>query len=172
MKEIRNDFEQDGQWKYIAAVDMAFEKRTGKDEGRLCLCDVCNRELARFVHILEHPEHGRVRCGKSCAAKLLGDKNLAKQMDKKAWETGVRKEIFLSKRWKANREKGTWFLFYEGHKITIMKSKFKSESYGILLDGAQIWTWNDKDIRSVDAAKELAFDIIVAAEKRMRRSTK
>lgn len=45
-------------------------------------CEHCARERVRYVHTIEHPQHGRLRVGYVCAAKLTADNDTPLSQEK------------------------------------------------------------------------------------------
>lgn len=167
-KDVRNNLEPDGRWRHTASKDMAFEKRMGRSEKDLHLCDACGRPT-RYIFVLDHPEFGSVNCGRTCAGKLLGKRADIKVIEKRLMDESIRREIFMDQIWRFNVEKRTWFLRYNDIAITIIRSKY-GNGFGILMsDQPAVWRRNGKPIETLLAAKEAAFDIILAAERRARK---
>lgn len=168
-KDIRLDIEPDGKWKLKGGFNVP-KKGTGAPNTGYC--EACGNSRIRYMFVLEHPEYGTVRCGRNCAGKLLSGRDAKVLDDKQALVDAMRREVFMEQIWRVNTEKQTWFLRFEGTAITIIRSKY-GDGFGILMGdrASAVWRRNGKPIETLDAAKETAFDIILAAERRARKRT-
>lgn len=167
-KDVRFNLEPDGKWRHTETLDMVHEKVMGRADSIRCACEACGSGRVRYAFILKHPEYGTIRCGRTCAGKLLGKTADVAAMEKRAMEESLRREVFMDQIWRFNAEKKTWFLRYEGIGITIIHSRFGG--FGVLMGEHQaIWRRKGNPLATLEDAKEAAFDVILSAEKRAKK---
>ncbi len=68
----RPDFPRTG-WKCTGITDMGQER---------IVCQLCGRQLIRYVHHMEHPQFGKLSVGCICAGKMEGDIEGAKRRER------------------------------------------------------------------------------------------
>lgn len=90
-------------------------------KGNSEICEACEQQDIRFVHILEHDDYsGQIRVGCICAENLTED-YASKEHEKNAKK---RRTFINSPRWKKSRN-GNDTIKYEGYRITV----FQKESW-------------------------------------------
>jgi len=148
-----------------------FEKSDIPQSGWLCcnmedlgkpvhVCEMCGKEGVRYVHVMEHHEHSdKLRVGCVCAEKMENDAVNPKQREAKMKSRSRRLSSFLRLDWKMS-DNGNLTMMHKDMRITIMKSKFRDDRFGIALDGEFIWKHKSQDICSIEAAKVVAFDLL------------
>ena len=55
---------------------------------------------------------------------------------------------------------GNYVLKYRGYYLTIIPSKYYSDSYGVMFKGKVVWKWKDKWKLSFDEARIVAFELV------------
>lgn len=122
-------------------------------------CEMCSQEGIRYIHIMKHPQYnGQLRVGRICAEKMENDYIVPKERERELINRHNRKINFLKKEWKFNKNNNL-VLKYKGKYITIMKSKYHKDEYGIAYDGNYIWNYKNNKIKDIKTAKLAAFDI-------------
>lgn len=164
-KDIRLDIEPDGKWKLTGGFTVPQKGQGNSTPG---YCEACGNSRVRYLFVLEHPEYGTVRCGRNCAGKLLSGPESRALGNKQALEDAMRRNVFMEQIWHVNTEKHTWFLRFEGTAITIIRSKYGG--FGVLTgkNASAVWRRNGNPIETLEDAKETAFDILLASERRAR----
>lgn len=128
------------------------------------MCEMCNQEGIRYVHVMEHPEYeGQLRVGCICAENMENDYIAPREREKNLRNRQKRKMNFLKNDWQY-RANGNMVLKYKGRYITIMKSKYNPSCYGIAYGGNFIWEYRGKKIRDIRTAKLAAFEVFDALE--------
>ncbi len=123
------------------------------------VCEMCNQEGIRYVHLMEHKEYqGQLRVGCDCAAKMEEDYEKPRERENNLKNRHKRKMNFLKQEWRPNA-KGNWVLKYKGKHITIMKSKYNQSEYVVAYNKEYISQYQGKKIRSLETAKIAAFDL-------------
>jgi hypothetical protein len=101
-------------WKCIGIEDLEEPDET---------CEMCEKETIRYVHIMEHPDYGELRCGCVCAGNMEEDKKRAEEREKKRKNLTKRRINWLTRRWRVSA-KGNEFLNTDGANIVIFRQSF------------------------------------------------
>ncbi len=148
-------------WTCIDVIDLAenaygMDYATRRDEVYET-CEMCNQEGIRYVHVMTHPEYqGYLRVGCSCAEKMENDYSTPRNRENHVKNRSNRKANFFRQQWQ-QRPNGNLVLRYKGDNITIMRSKFNQNEFGVAYGGEYIWNYNGQKIRNVETAKAVAF---------------
>lgn len=72
------------------------------------LCDCCQKERVRYVHLLAHPTGARLRVGCVCSARLTGDEEGAQTSEREARNRASRYQTFADeKHWAIEADRQT-----------------------------------------------------------------
>jgi hypothetical protein len=122
-------------------------------------CEACAKEGVRFVHVLSHPDwEQEIHVGCICAEKLTGNLFLPKAREAAMKNRYNRMVNFLAQKWQSNC-KGNFVLTYKGNRMTIMRSQYDTNTFGVAYDGEFVWKYKGQKIGSLDTAKRLAFEL-------------
>lgn len=123
-------------------------------------CEMCGQDGVRYVHLMQHSEYpDELRVGCQCAEKMEEDYDSPRRRESKLRNRQLRKVNFLKQQWVRSRN-GNFVLKYNGHLITIMKSKFNEEEFGVVYAAFSTWEYREQKIRDFTTAKLAAFDLI------------
>lgn len=133
--------------------------REDDPEADLEICEMCNKEGIRYVHIMTHPEYGdEVNAGQVCAQNMENDYANPLQRERDLLNRSNRKITFMRKEWRLN-DNGNYVLRFKGKNITIIPSKYNSRQYGVAYNNQFIWDYKGKKIPDIETAKRAAFEI-------------
>lgn len=123
------------------------------------ICQMCNNEGIRYVHILEHPQYrGVLRVGCQCAEKLQADYVNPKKREANLKNKASRRETFMKQNW-LSRGNGNYTLRYKGYVITIVRPQVSSGNFGVALANQKSWEKGISEIRTFDEARKVAFEM-------------
>ena len=108
----RNDVPHQG-WNCVGITDL------GSAQG---ICQMCGKQIIRYVHHMVHPNYHPLNVGCICAGKMEGDIETAKKRENEFKNKEKRKENFLKLKWKTSRN-GNSFLKNKKHHIVLYQSK-------------------------------------------------
>ena len=120
------------------------------------VCEMCDKENIRYVHTMRHSvENISIDVGCICAEKLSEDyTGLYKEREKKLRGIAQRKKSFLSRKWKHNLKKNSWFLDIDGITVTIFPDKFTPGKWKYVFNNK----FSDLKFDTVESAQLAAFD--------------
>lgn len=97
-------------------------------------CEMCGNESVRFLHVMEHPEHGPVKAGCVCASRMEQDYRAAKGRERHLRNWSARRNRFVAKPWRRSRN-GNYFLRTPGHVFIAMPSPYQPGRWAAARDG-------------------------------------
>ncbi len=119
------------------------------------ICEMCQHERIRYVHILSHPNYDRVlRVGCDCACRMTEDYDTPFELERRAKNRANRMCNFLKQEWVLN-SKGNYVLRYKGYNITAIK---RNGSWGFCYNGNWVWEYRERRIYDFDILKIAAFE--------------
>ena len=120
-------------------------------------CDMCGKERLRYIHTMEHDNHGPLAVGGVCAEKMATDydaKAARKELKSKA---GVRSR-WLSRLWLTS-QKGNRYLRLDGLVIGISPTRYGRWKYWITeQDGDRRYKTSDTSYETEGEAKLALFE--------------
>ena len=124
-------------------------------------CDMCGKEDIRYVHLMQH---GKVetlfRVGCVCAAKMEDNYSGARKREDNFKNRAKRKANYLKRQWEQScMNELIFYLRYKGKVVSLIKSKYHKNAYGIAYNNNIWWKAKSGPIDSFERAKELAFEI-------------
>ena len=141
-------------WTEVGCIDIR-EDAFDDEDIEYEICEMCNNERIRYVHILRHPQFdGEIRVGCICACKMTGDSDTAPEQERKIRNRSARRRNFLKQEWEKNY-KGNYVLRYKGRHITAIS---RNGAYGFVCDGNWVWKYRGRRIMDLDTLKMAAFD--------------
>lgn len=118
-------------------------------------CEMCGKENIRYVHYMEHGDHGSLSVGCVCAEKMSDDYVNPRKREKVLRNRASRKSRWLSRKWRVSRS-GNTYINVEGHNIVVFvfKQGRHAGRRGFRMGGE----WSQKGYETEDEAKLAAFD--------------
>lgn len=86
--------------------------------GPYAVCEMCGKQIIRYVHHMEHPHYRPLGVGCVCAGKMEGDVEKAKNREAEFKCQSNRLMSFLKRKWKVS-QKGNRYLKYENSLIIL-----------------------------------------------------
>ena len=103
------------------------------DLGSPCkICEMCGRQIIRYVHHMIHPRFRPLGVGCVCAGKMEGDIDAARKMERDLKNRQSRLDSFIMRQWKQSRN-GNPYLKISGHLIVLYK--LQNGRWKYLIDG-------------------------------------
>ena len=118
-------------------------------------CEMCGNHPIRYVHVMEHEDHGeQVNVGCVCAEHMTDDYVNPKSRETKLKNRSARRRNWLSLKWKTSK-KGNPYLKKDGMILTIFPDKFRDGHWGFGVDGE----FSSDKYPSQEAAKMALFEV-------------
>lgn len=99
------------------------------------VCEMCGKQIIRYVHHMEHPSYRSLGVGCVCAGKMEGDMDKASNRENEFKKLNNRLLGFLQRKWKKSI-KGNRYLKYNDHIVVLFynydKNKFKYSIDGVI----------------------------------------
>jgi hypothetical protein len=125
----------------------------------LAKCDMCEAQLIRFVHYMEHPEYGEtLACGCVCAGHMEQDLAAARGRDETMRSRAGKRMRWLTRSWKISAKGNDW-LQADGFRITIFKRNGGWAAAVVAVD-RPLKYFSRRSYPSGDQAKLAAFDLL------------
>ena len=120
-------------------------------------CQMCGKKRLRYMHTMEHENHGDLEVGRICAEKMATDYDAAAAEKTLKTKAGVRSR-WLSRRWHTSR-KGNPFLRIDGLVIGVSRSFGGRWKYWITeQDSEAMYTGSGRSYGTPDEAKLALFE--------------
>lgn len=146
----REDLPKTG-WVCIGVTDL------GEPSG---VCEMCGKQIIRYVHHMKHPNFGTLGVGCICAGKMEGDVEGAKQREQDFKNKESRRQSFLNRRWKRSKNNNS-YLKIKDHLIVLYFSRQKNNWKYSLDNEFCVEVFPDSD-----SAKNAAFEALDAVIKK------
>lgn len=105
-------------WSCSTVIDLG---EGASDDDFLELCQMCQKERIRYVHVMDHPEYdGELRVGCICAGKMSEDRVGAKAREKVLRNKAARRKKWLSRKWRTSAA-GNSYLNLDGMNIGVFR---------------------------------------------------
>ncbi|OJX14294.1 MAG: hypothetical protein BGO77_08305 [Caedibacter sp. 37-49] len=120
-------------------------------------CEMCEREVVRYVHRMNHANHPSLNVGCICAGHMEGNLEAAKSRDKELRSRTQRRANWLALKWKTSKNGNPYIktrannLDNNPHHVVITKS---GQRYSASIDKSYINKWYN----TLDEARLAAFD--------------
>lgn len=95
-------------------------------------CEMCGRQIIRYVHHMVHPHFHALGVGCVCAGKMEGDIDAARNRERDLKNRQSRLDSFILRQWKQSRN-GNPYLKIGGHLIVLYK--LQNGGWKYLIDG-------------------------------------
>ncbi len=144
-------------WYCVEVIDI----REDDPEAPLKVCELCDYDGIRYVHVMAHDDYPDEICvGCICAGVMERDIIAAKARDTEARNRTQRKKNYLKKKW-ADEPDGSWTLRYKGHDLKISVEVFQDiPQYTAWIDG-EGWKWrNNAMLTDFIQARNYIFDLM------------
>lgn len=156
--KINDEFSKTG-WKCIGITDM----------GSPCAkCQLCERQIVRYLHHMESKNGKRLDVGCVCAGKLEGNLEKAKEREKDFKSKQSRQVAFTQTKLSKSRN-GNLYLKINGHVLVLLEDKYHNNCWRYAIDGDfskyAYMTIEDaladayKDLESLDGKKFVPFSV-------------
>ena len=86
------------------------------------VCEMCGRQIIRYVHHMRHPRYRPLGVGCVCAGKMEGDPEGARARERDFKRRESRKKTFLARKWKVSRN-GNRYLKIREHIIVLIEER-------------------------------------------------
>jgi hypothetical protein len=134
-------------WRSFAVEDLGEDKQE---------CEMCEREMIRYMHVMHHDNHEPLEVGCICAGHMQGDMEAAKSRDRVLKNRSTRRNKWLDLNWKTSKNGNPYLVTREtkdedSHHIVITT---RNGQYSSSIDRQYVNTWYP----TIDAAKLAAFD--------------
>ena len=122
--KISENFSETG-WRCVGITDM----------GSPCAkCQLCERQIVRYVHHMESKNGERLDVGCVCAGKLEGNLEKAKEREKDFKNKQSRQVAFTQTKLSKSRN-GNLYLKINGHVLVLLEDKYHSNCWRYAIDG-------------------------------------
>lgn len=139
-------------WRCVSVYDVR-ESGSTPDETDYATCEMCGREMIRFVHTMEHDQHEPLGVGCICAGKMSDDYAGAERRETVMKNRAARRSKWLTRQWRCS-SKGNSFLNVEGYNIVVFPSKRRAGFWGFKVGS----DFGSGEYQSETEAKLAAFD--------------
>ena len=116
------------------------------------ICEMCNKEQIRYMHVLEHFKHPTLRVGCICAEKMTEDRTGPRTRENKVKSKAARKKKWLTRKWKTSVA-GNDFLNTDGKNVVIYQ---KDGRWGFKVGD----TFSSEFYPTSESAKLEAFEVL------------
>lgn len=86
------------------------------------VCQMCGRQIIRYVHHMQHPQYHALGVGCICAGKMEGDIEQAKRREQDYKNKQTRRENFRKRKWKTSKNNNS-YLKIKNHLIVLYYNK-------------------------------------------------
>ena len=140
------------------------------------LCEMCQVQRIRYVHVMNHDKHSQLRCGCICAGRMSGDPDKHLEVEARMRKKAARKVAWAQlSSWKLSR-KGNLYIKKDG--VLIVRYQGHEGLWSFSVNGERSDQWFDTVKEVADATFEAYWDTIhphqyakrVALEKRNKQS--
>tara|TARA_B100000953_G_scaffold283277_1_gene262128 strand:- start:96 stop:644 length:549 start_codon:yes stop_codon:yes gene_type:complete len=127
--------------------------------GDLTVCDMCEKQRIRFVHVMAHALHDKqLNCGCVCASYMSGDALATETRERKMRSKALRRQKFPKRKgWKISA-RGNTQIKADGVHIVIAKRQDGLHCIGSKRVWDKDYIWDRRGFTSVDEAKLEAFE--------------
>jgi hypothetical protein len=122
------------------------------------VCEMCEVQEIRYVHVMSHEDYGTLRCGCICAGHMEGDRAGARQREKSFKARLSRRAKWLHREWRVSCN-GNEFINTNGFNVVVYR---KGTTWGArFIDKITGYKqFSQHPYASANAAKLAAFDAI------------
>jgi hypothetical protein len=124
------------------------------------ICEMCEVQEIRYVHVLEHPNHTPLEVGCICAGAMEGSYEAAAARERECRRKSAAKRRWLGRAWRTSA-KGNEFLNAQGFNVVIFERGMR---WGARVEHRQSgeYVFLDKDSPTSDGAKLAALSVVQA----------
>ena len=128
--------------------------------GDLTVCEMCEKQEIRFVHVMEHPRYASpLNCGCVCASHMSGDLKSAEDREKKMRSRAGRRGNFAKRKaWKVSA-RGNPNIKVDGVHLVIARNRDGLYRIGFRNVGNPDFSWSKQGWTTVEMAKTASFSI-------------
>lgn len=134
---------------------------TDEDENASTLCEMCEHQHIRYIHIMEHPRYpDRLKVGQVCAGNMEGDLFASEYRDKAMRHLSARRSNFPKlKGWKASKAGNVYIKTSEEAIVTVIVGKNGMFLYSVKYSGTV--SYSKMTYNNVESAARAAFDTMI-----------
>ena len=130
------------------------------------ICEMCDYQPVRYVHVMEHQNYGTLKVGCICAGRMEQDIERARQREAQFTGTIKRRSKWLGRRWQTSAS-GNEYINTDGFNIVVFP-RGGSWSGRIEYRDTGKTIFSQKRYQTSQQAKLAAFDAIVGLKKQMK----
>jgi hypothetical protein len=122
-------------------------------------CEMCESQVIRFVHCMEHPDYPSVlRVGCICAGHMEGDVEAAKRREASMRSRASKRKRWLGRTWRTSKVGNPWILA-DGYHVVVDP---EGSGWGAKISSGDYERRSKRYYATADLAKLAAFDVISA----------
>lgn len=127
--------------------------------GDLVICEMCEKQQIRFVHVMAHERFDALlNCGCICATHMSGDSKAAELREKRMRSRSSRKRSFPNRKGWKKSVKGNPYIKTQGVNIVIVKNKDGFFRFGFKNVWENDFIWGKVGYHTIEEAKLGSFD--------------
>jgi len=153
-----------GKWSQAGVPHRGWTCVDIEDLGRpLRSCEMCESQIIRHVHFMEHPDNPEVlEVGCICAGHMEGDLVAAERREAGMRSRAGKRSRWLSRKWRVSAKGNDW-LTADGYRIVVWP---REEGWAATVsdDADSFATHSRRTYPTCDQAKLAAFDYITRRE--------
>lgn len=152
---IQNSNDSNNLWKRDDVPKTGWRCVGVSDMGTPCVtCEMCGRQIIRYVHHMEHDNYRPLGVGCVCAGRMEGDIEGARKRENELKKKQNRKENYMKKKWKQSKN-GNPYTKAKTHLVVLYKLKGKEKWIYSIDSRFCEETYNTKE-----EAMEAAFEVL------------
>jgi hypothetical protein len=82
------------------------------------VCEMCEIQIIRFVHVMRHREHPELEVGCVCAGNMQGDYAGARRREQWLKNRGARRRVWLKRKWRTST-RGNEYVNADGFNVVV-----------------------------------------------------
>lgn len=125
------------------------------------LCEMCERQVVRFVHVMRHEDFdGDLRVGCVCAGHMENDIEGARKREVRYRNKAKRRDNWLSRRWQSTHKPGGQYLRTDGHSVSVYPNS-GHWSATITHRASGYKRHSERRYKTADEAKLAVFEVLM-----------
>src|SRR5262249_17023418 len=130
------------------------------DEEDHAICEMCEVQSIRYVHVMTHPLYPDLRCGCVCAGHMEEDYAAARQREHQFKLRQARRSRWLTRRWRCSQQ-GNDFLNTDGFNVVVFPRPGGVWSARVTDTRCGVTRFSQLPYTTPDAAKLAAFRVVM-----------
>ena len=150
-----------GKWSVAGVPHKGWKCVDLEDQGKAtAICEMCEAQSIRYVHVMEHPEYKDVlRVGCICAGHMEQDPAAARAREARATSEAARRVRWLSRSWRVSA-KGNRYVTARGYRTTVYPARGGWKFTVAAVEETNV-VRSHRSFATSDEAKLAAFDQIL-----------